>query len=106
MSLLLNHPLICQQVVEGDLELLTTGFDAGCGRLSALPLPTPIDATPDLRPAEPTEGASSRPEASSEALNLDLEFPPLLSGREPTAVDKSKELRSLSLSRRYSAVVK
>lgn len=97
MSLLLGQPLIFQQVSEGDLESLTTGFDVGCGRLSALPLPRLVDAVPDLRLAESTEGPSSRPEAGSEALNLDLEFPPLLAARQPSATDKSEQLSSASV---------
>lgn len=74
------------------MDPLTRGFDAGFGRLSALLLPRPVEAAPDLTSAEPKAEPSSRSDANAEALNMDLEFPPLLAARDPQGADRGEWL--------------
>lgn len=52
------------------------GFDGGQGKLLGLPLPLPTDVATE--PQEETEASSP---AEKLAINLDLEFPPLLAAK-------------------------
>ena len=68
-----------------DVGLRAPGFDPGCGKLFFLELPerssrSQVDSAPPAAKPAPLKGSGK---LGGSALDLDLEFPPLLASNEP-----------------------